>query len=87
MLCSSGNSLADGMVEPCLQKSGLSRPRTAAVSHTRPFLSNMELWLLTLVSQIFLSPQYGDGCIGFSAAACPGPRGSACPASRTGARK
>ena len=32
-------------------------PRTVAASHTRPFLSNIELWLLALVSQIFSSPQ------------------------------
>ena len=55
--CSSGNSLADGWSEPFLQKSGLSGARTAAASQTRPFWSNIELWLLTLVSQIFSSPQ------------------------------
>ena len=44
-----------------MQKAGFFGPRTAAASHTRPFWSNIELWLLTLVSQSFSSPQYGDG--------------------------
>src|SRR6185436_4248991 len=38
-----GNSLADGWLEPCLQKSGLLGPRIAAASQTRPFLSNIAL--------------------------------------------
>ena len=54
---SSGNTLAEGWSEPFLQKAGLSMPRTVAAIHTRPFLSNMALWLLALVSQIFSSPQ------------------------------
>ena len=54
---SSGNSLADGWSEPFLQKSGLLGPRTAAANQTRPCLSNMPLWLLVLLSQIFSSPQ------------------------------
>ena len=56
-LCVSGKSFADGWSEPSLQKAGLSRPRTEAVSHTRPFLSIIMLWLLTRVSQICRSPQ------------------------------
>ena len=32
-------------------------PRTVAAIHTRPFLSNMALWLLARVSQIASSPQ------------------------------
>ena len=54
---SSGNTLADGWSEPFLQKAGLSMPRTVAASQSLPFLSNMELWLLARVSQIFSSPQ------------------------------
>ena len=49
-VCSSGNSLAEGWSEPFLQKSGFFGPRTAAANHTRPFWSNIALWLLTLVS-------------------------------------
>ena len=55
--CSTGNSLAEGWSEPFRQKSGFLGSRTVAASQTRPFLSNMELWLLALVSQIFSSPQ------------------------------
>ncbi len=56
-LCVSGNSFADGRSEPFLQKSGSFAPRTAAVSHSRPFSSNIELWLLIRLLQIFSSPQ------------------------------
>ena len=52
-----GKAFADGCSEPFLQKSGLSGPRIAAASHTRPLPSNIELWLLTRLSQIFSSPQ------------------------------
>jgi hypothetical protein len=52
-----GNALAEGCSEPFLQKSGLSGPRIAAASQTRPWLSNIELWLFTLLSQSFSSPQ------------------------------
>ena len=40
---SSGNALAEGWSDPFLQKAGLSSPRTAAVSHSRPFSSNIAL--------------------------------------------
>src|SRR5918994_4486291 len=50
---SSGNTLAEGWSEPFLQKAGLSIPRTAAANQTRPFLSNMPLWLLARWLQIF----------------------------------
>jgi len=53
---SSGNTLAEGCSEPFLQKAGFSMPRTAAANHTRPFLSNMPLWLLARWLQIFSSP-------------------------------
>ena len=39
---------------PACRSRGFSGPRTAAASHTRPVRSNIELWLLTLVSQIAL---------------------------------
>src|SRR5678815_5587990 len=44
-----GNSLADGCVEPCLQKAGLSGGRTAAVIQTRPFASSIGLWTFALL--------------------------------------
>ena len=53
----SGNILAEGWSEPCLQNAGLSMPRTVAESQSRPFSSNMELWLFARVSQSFCSPQ------------------------------
>ena len=54
---SSGNSLAEGWSEPFWQKAGFLGPRTVAANHTRPVRSNMPLWLLALLSQIFSSPQ------------------------------
>src|SRR5439155_13646760 len=81
---SSGNTLAEGCSEPFWQKAGFLGPRTAAANHTRPFLSNMPLWLLAFVSQIFSSPQYADGAAGFSIAACPGPGASGVSVARTG---
>src|SRR4030095_6339965 len=84
---SSGKSLAEGWSEPFLQKSGLLGPRTVAANHTRPFRSNIPLWLLAFVFQIFSSPQYGDGCMSLSLAAWPGPSASGVFASRTGATK
>jgi hypothetical protein len=55
-----------------LQNDGLAVPRTLADSHTRPCLSNIELWLLARVSQIFPRP-VADGCNGLTDAAWPGP--------------
>lgn len=52
-----GKVLAEEWSDPVLQKAGLSIPRTAAAIHSRPFLSNMALWLLALLFQIFSSPQ------------------------------
>src|SRR5258708_25108957 len=69
-----GNTFADGRSEPGRQYAGFSRPRVDAASQTRPFASTIELWLLTRVSQICSSPQYADGAMAVSAAACPGPR-------------
>src|SRR5258706_11310952 len=83
---SSGKTLADGCSEPFLQTAGLSMPRTVAVSQSRPCLSNIELWLLAFVSQVFSSPQYAEGCNGFTLAACPGPSDSGISGSRTGIR-
>src|SRR6187431_486231 len=84
---SSGMTFADGCSEPFLQKSGLAGARTVAASHTRPCRSNIALWLFAFVSQFFASPQYGEGCKGFSDAACPGPSDSGVFASRTGSLK
>src|ERR671922_2002683 len=86
---SSGNTSADGWFEPFLQKAGFSIPRTAAANHTRPFLSNMPLWLLARWLQIFSSPQYGEGSIGFATAEAwkGGPNDSGASRSATGILK
>src|SRR5512134_1991396 len=47
-----GNALADGWLEPFLQKSGLFGWRTRAVNQTRPRSSIIGLWMLALLSQI-----------------------------------
>ena len=52
-----GKSFADGCVEPCLQKAGLSDGRTAAVIHTRPFPSIIGLWTFALLVHSTVSPQ------------------------------
>jgi hypothetical protein len=54
--------MAEGWLDPALQKSGLSGGRTVAVSQTRPLASSMGLWTLLLLVQMTSSPQYGDGC-------------------------
>src|SRR3989441_13296729 len=86
---SSGNTLAEGCSEPFLQKAGFSMPRTAAANHTRPFLSNMPLWLLARWLQIFAPPQYAEGSIGFAAAEAwkGGPNDSGALGSATGILK
>ena len=58
---SSGNSCAEGWSEPFLQKLGFSGGPTREVNQTRPFSSNIGLWMLVWLSQIGASPQYGDG--------------------------
>jgi hypothetical protein len=57
-----GNSFADGWLDPSLQKSGLADGRTAEVIQTRPFSSNIGLCTLFLLVQMTSSPQYGEGC-------------------------
>src|SRR6185503_10287787 len=57
----SGKAFADGCVDPSLQNAGFSGPRTADVSHSRPFSSSIGLWTLFLLSHTTSSPQYGDG--------------------------
>src|SRR5262245_10039532 len=86
---SSGNAFAEGCSDPFLQKSGLSGPRTFAASHSRPSLSNIELWLSARESQIVSSPQYGDGAFGFGMAlrCSGGPSVGAMVGSRTGSLK
>ena len=58
---STGNNFADGWSDPALQNAGLSGPRIRAVNQTRPSLSNIGLWTLAWLAQIFSSPQYGEG--------------------------
>ena len=61
----SGNSFADGWLEPALQNAGcVSGARTTAVYQTRPFSSSIGLCALALLSQIASVPQYADGCVG-----------------------
>src|SRR6267142_2746590 len=57
LLSGTGNALADGWSDPFWQNAGFLGPRTDAAIHIRPLASIMELWLLTLVSQICSSPQ------------------------------
>src|SRR5712691_11310664 len=61
----SGNSFADGWLDPGLQNAGLSSGRTTDVNHTRPFSSNIGLCMLAWLSQIDSSAQYGEGFNGF----------------------
>src|SRR5436190_12893766 len=86
---SSGNTFAEACSDPFLQKAGLSIPRTAAANHTRPFLSNMPLWLLARWLQIFSSPQYADAAVGFGPAEAwnGGPNDSGVFGSATGILK
>src|SRR2546423_12030105 len=58
---SSGKALAEGWLEPLLQKSGLALGVMREVNHTRPFSSSIGLWLSVWLSQIGSGPQYGDG--------------------------
>ena len=53
---SNGKTLAEGCSEPFLQKAGLLGPRNLAANQTRPFRSNMPLWLFALLSQTFPHP-------------------------------
>src|SRR5262245_35831134 len=86
---SSGKTSAEGWFDPFLQNAGFSIPRTAAANHTRPFLSNMPLWLLARWLQIFSSPQYAEGCNGFGVAEAwkGGPNDSGAFGSATGILK
>src|SRR5262245_33994935 len=81
--------LCRGMIRSFFAEVGLSGPRTLAASHTRPSLSNIELWLLARESQIVSSPQYGDGAFGFGMALpwSGGPSDGAMLVSRTGSLK
>jgi len=56
-----GITLADGWLEPSLQKSGLRAGRMRAVNHTWPFSSIMGLCISVLLSQMGLSPHTADG--------------------------
>src|SRR5688572_32117291 len=57
----SGKRRADGWLDPALQKSGLSGPRTLDVIQTRPISSNIGLCTFARLFQIASVPQYGDG--------------------------
>src|ERR1700726_4307286 len=59
-----GNNFADNKLDPSLQYAGFSGGRITDVSHTRPFSSNIGLWILVRLSQIASSPQYGEGFSG-----------------------
>src|SRR5438445_72654 len=48
----SGNTLADGWVDPFLQKSWFSGGRILAVTQTRAFSSSIGLWWLDSLSHI-----------------------------------
>src|SRR5687768_9896878 len=48
----SGKSLAEGWLDPALQKAGLSGGRTLEVIHTRPFSSNIGLCTFARLVQI-----------------------------------
>src|SRR5262245_28962080 len=52
-----GKTLADGWLDPFLQKSGLSGGRTRAVNHTRPCSSIIGLCWFDWLSQIGSAPQ------------------------------
>ena len=54
---SSGNTFADGWLEPFLQKSGLGGAPTREVYQTRPFSSNIGLCVVDWPCQIGSSPQ------------------------------
>src|SRR5437016_6083817 len=57
----SGYALADGCVDPALQKSGLLGGRTVDVIQTRPRSSNIGLCTLFLLVHSTSVPQYADG--------------------------
>src|SRR5437764_13773859 len=60
-LVARGKSFADALLDPSLQKSGLSLGRTLDVNHARPSSSNIGLCTLAPLLQIASSPQYGEG--------------------------
>lgn len=53
----SGKSLAEGWLDPALQKSGLGGGRTLEVIQTRPFSSNIGLCTVARLVQIGSVPQ------------------------------
>src|SRR5437899_8323596 len=65
----SGNSLAEGWLDPSLHTSGVSGGRIAEVIQTRPFSSNIGLWTLLRLVHTTSSPQYADGFAIFGDAA------------------
>src|SRR3954464_14580295 len=63
---STGNTFAEGWLEPLRQNAGLSGGRTRAVNQTRPRPSNIGLCIEVWLSQIGFGPQYGEGWSGSS---------------------
>src|ERR1051325_5943065 len=63
-LCSSGNTCADGWLDPLRQKSGVGFGRIRAAIQTRPCASIEKLCAVVWLVQIASSAQYGDGCAG-----------------------
>src|SRR5688500_11839150 len=57
----SGKRLADGWLDPSLQKAGLAGGRTLEVIQTRPFSSSIGLCTFARLFQIGSVPQYGEG--------------------------
>jgi hypothetical protein len=66
----SGKRMAEGWLDPSLQKGGFSDGRTFEVIQTRPFSSSIGLCAFARLVQIASVPQYGDG-----AATCGGAAG------------
>src|SRR6516225_12481324 len=52
-----GNACAEGLLDPCLQKSGLLGLPTLEVNQTSPFSSIIRLCVLVRLSQMASSPQ------------------------------
>src|SRR3712207_8230315 len=57
----SGKSFAEGWLDPCLQKAGLSGGRTLEVIQTRPLSSSIGLCTFARLFQMASVPQYGEG--------------------------
>src|SRR5262245_17480173 len=63
-LCWSGNALAEGCSDPCLQNAAVWLGRMRAAIHTRACLSIAKLCATDCEFQITSSAQYGDDAAG-----------------------